>query len=258
MGKKPSPCQHSQSPSGSPAQHHHFTTRIFMLGRGVLALLARPLEMPCRWGKEKVWPNKIVRDSAYLFLPFSFVIFLLLLGAALLITWGRLSNGVLVGFCITAGILIGLFAICHLALYCAWAKCCVMDAEKRGEASSSSGSGSSDPIGRPVRVVSPRICGRCLGGVARVDMVALQSGSRDSHQVSRRCLSLRWTWTRRQEASSLTRRANTRESCRPGSKRHPTKASRLHQTERATSQNRATPRRGLMIFTGLSHLATLP
>lgn len=68
------------------------------------------------------WPHKFIRDAAYLFFPFIFVAFLILLGGALLITWGNFSTAVLVGFCVTAGLLIGFFLLCHLVLYCStWA-----------------------------------------------------------------------------------------------------------------------------------------
>lgn len=153
-----------------------------MFGCGILAPLFRPLKMRCSQGGIDSWPHKIIHDAAYLFFPFSFVAFLLLLGGALLITWGRLSDGVLVGFCVTAGILIGLFVICHLALYCTWASN-TAGAEKREGTSSSSGSASSGPIGRPVRVESPRICARCFGGLARANLAAPQTGNRKTHQV---------------------------------------------------------------------------
>lgn len=123
-----------------------------MFGRGLSGLVRSMLEMS-HWNPS--WPHRIVHDAAHLFIPFAFVVFLLLLGAALLITWGRFSDGVLVGFCVSAGILIAFFVICHLALYCTWAREAT-DAEKRGE-DSSAGS----PVGNFLRAQSPRICADC-------------------------------------------------------------------------------------------------
>lgn len=97
-----------------------------MFGRGLLPLLSTPLEIIHHYpdvGQHTMpWPRKFTRDAAYLFLPFAFVAFLILLGGALLVTWGNFSTAVLVGFCVTAGLLIGFFLLCHLVLYCStWA-----------------------------------------------------------------------------------------------------------------------------------------
>ncbi|CAN8095634.1 unnamed protein product [Discula destructiva] len=110
---------------------------------------------------DPVWPRKIVRDIAYLFIPFAFAIFLLLLGVALLTTRGKLSNSALVGFCVTAGMLIGFFSICHLALYCTWAK----ENTKKTKNDRSSSDNGSLVIARPVKVESPRVCRKCMGGI---------------------------------------------------------------------------------------------
>lgn len=120
------------------------------------------LQMKC---PDVPWPRRVVRDTAYLFIPFAFAIFLLLLGGALLITWGRLSNAVLVGFCVTAGILLGVFVICHLGLYCTRA-----EAAGVRETGKKYNSGSS-PVGsildaRSVKLGSPRVCRSCLGGLS--------------------------------------------------------------------------------------------
>lgn len=89
-----------------------------MFGRGLLPVISASFESQ----KMKSWPRKFIRDAAYLFLPFAFVAFLILLGGALLVTWGDLSNAVLIGFCVTAGLLVGFFLLCHLVLYCStWA-----------------------------------------------------------------------------------------------------------------------------------------
>lgn len=131
------------------------------------------------------WPRRIVHDTAYFFIPFAFAIFLLLLGGALLITWGRLSNAVLVGFCVTAGILIGFFFICHLALYCTRAKeDGVPETGKKDDSSSS-------PLGsvldaRSVELGSPRVCRSCLGGLSvHVPAVATFGGPTRKSEVSR-------------------------------------------------------------------------
>ncbi|KAJ4388824.1 hypothetical protein N0V93_006285 [Gnomoniopsis smithogilvyi] len=122
------------------------------------------------------WPRKIVHDTAYIFIPFAFAVFLLLLGGALLVTWGRLSNAVLVGFCVTDGILIGFFVICHLALYCTSPK------EKLGNQDNKEVSGLS-PHGSvldavSVKLGSPRVCRSCLGGLSvRVPAVATSGGA---------------------------------------------------------------------------------
>lgn len=156
-----------------------------MFGRDVLTLRSCRPKMPSSWPAP--WPRKIVRDAAHLFIPFSLAGLLLLLGGALLITWGRLSGGVLIGFCATAGVLVGLFVTCHLALYCARAGGDAGDAGGSGAASSSAssdGPGSPGPVGIPVRVRSPRVCASCLGGLPRADVVASQGGNRNAHEVS--------------------------------------------------------------------------
>lgn len=153
-----------------------------MFGRSVFAAFSPILSMSLI--QHQTWPHKIVHDAAYLFIPLSLVVFLMLLGGALLITGGRLSHGVLVGFCVTAGILISLLVICHLIRYCAWARRVTRDVEE-GSRATSSGSGSLTPIEIPVRVQSPRICTRRLEGHPRVDVMAPpQTGNRNSQQVS--------------------------------------------------------------------------
>lgn len=114
-----------------------------MFGRGLLPILPSPLDIDSAARQKKMpWLRKAIRDTAYLFLPFTFVTFIILLGGVLLVTWGHLSNAVLVGFCVTAGLLIGFFLLCHLVLYCsAWAA--AFDPEKRSEAGGSSTAASS-------------------------------------------------------------------------------------------------------------------
>lgn len=136
------------------------TPLILMIGRGILKLLISFLEKMERTGSS--WPRRIVQDSAHLFIPFAFAAFLLLLGGALLVTWGRLSDKVLVGFCVTAGLLIGLFIICHLVLYCTWAK---ERTEDKQDDSDSAPQGSVLEA-RSVKFGSPRVCRSCLGGLS--------------------------------------------------------------------------------------------
>lgn len=130
-------------------------------------------------------PRRIVHDTAHLFIPFAFAIFLLLLGGALLITWGRLSNAVLVGFCVTAGILIGFFVICHLALYCTRAR------EDGVRETGKNDDSDSSPLGsvldaRSVKLGSPRVCRSCLGGLSvHVPAVATLGGPTRTLEVSR-------------------------------------------------------------------------
>lgn len=136
--------------------------------------------LPSPW-----WPRKFVHDMAHLFLPFILVTFLLVVGGVLLATWGRLSRGVLVGFCVTAGILVGLFVLCHLTLYCAR----VRGEEEKGRLvggptlSISGPLDSPGPTGIPVKVTSPRACPHCCGGVPRADLVASQVVIRTANQV---------------------------------------------------------------------------
>lgn len=90
-----------------------------MFGRGLTPTVSSSLEMNHSRGLEKQpWPRRFLHDATYLFFPFVFVAFLILLTGTLLITWGHLSNGVLVGFCVTASLLIGFYLLCHLLLYC--------------------------------------------------------------------------------------------------------------------------------------------
>lgn len=147
--------------------------------RRLLKLLPPLLEMK---RPDPSWPHRIVHDAAHLFIPFAFAAFLLLLGGALLITWGRLSNAVLVGFCVTAGLLIGFFIICHLALYCTWAKAKVEDEKKDESGSSSRGS---VPDARSVKFGSPRVCRSCLGGLSvHLPAVATFDGMTGRTEVS--------------------------------------------------------------------------
>lgn len=136
-----------------------------MLGRDILTVLFRllqPTPSPRR---------NFLRDAAHLFIPFALATFLLLLGGALLATWGRLSRGVLVGFCAAAGVLVGLFLLCHLALYCA-----------RTGAAAADGSDDPGSVGKPVP--TPMVCPRCFGGVPRMNVFAPYDGNRNTDQVS--------------------------------------------------------------------------
>lgn len=148
-----------------------------MSGHGLLKLL---LTLPEMKRPDPAWPRRIVRDTAYLFIPFGFVAFLLVLGVVLLITSGQLTNSTLVGLCVTAGILIGFFAICHLALYCTWAK-----KEERDQ--NSSGSGSSAPA-RSVKLGDPFACENCLGGIKSPVPVTDFEGMRTDAEVSYQAL----------------------------------------------------------------------
>lgn len=95
------------------------------------------------------WPRRFVHDAAYLLLPFSFVVFLILLGGALLITWGDLSNAVLIGFCVTAGLLVGGFLLCHLVLYCTSADAAANSEEQGGGSSTPTTSSLTTSTRRP-------------------------------------------------------------------------------------------------------------
>lgn len=117
------------------------------------------------------WPRKLAREAAYLVLPFTFVGFLVLLTGALLVTWGHLSAAVLIGFSVTAGLLVGLFLLCHLVVHCsvwAWAE---EDAETDPESAASPTSFFAR-VSRTSRVSS-------LGRAARADC---RSGSTARHE----------------------------------------------------------------------------
>ncbi|KAL1881867.1 hypothetical protein Daus18300_000921 [Diaporthe australafricana] len=62
--------------------------------------------------------RKIFYDITYKWVPFLFVVFLLIVCTALLSTSGKPSYGVVVAFCVTAGLLVSVFLSCHLLLYC--------------------------------------------------------------------------------------------------------------------------------------------
>lgn len=125
---------------------------------------------------DALWPRKLVHDTAHIFIPFAFAIFLLLLGGALLVSWGRLSNAVLVGFCVTAGILIGFFIICHLALYCTSAKEKCRDRDNKNNCQTSPHGSVLDA--RSVKLGSPRVCRSCLSGLSvHVPAVATFGGT---------------------------------------------------------------------------------
>lgn len=188
--------------------------------------------------QHQTWPHKIIHDTAYLFIPFSLVVLLMLLGGALLITAGRLSHGVLVGFCVTAGILIGLLVICHLARYCAWARRNTRDVEAR-EGTSSSGSESLTPLGIPVRVQSPRSCARRIDGLPTLEVAAPQTGDRNIQQVIHNFSDSPFFTTPPPPAYQFRRggeckkiKSNTKTSCRSWSKKHLTKASPSHSLGR--------------------------
>lgn len=84
--------------------------------------------------------RKFLYDLAYKWTPLGFVVFLFIVCTALLSVSGKLSHAEVVGFCVTAGLLITFFATCHLILYCTRIKYLV-DLEKyRGENSTTSSS----------------------------------------------------------------------------------------------------------------------
>lgn len=151
--------------------------------RDIVARLRGRLKMAspprCSWPRSSMI---MIRDAAHLFIPFIFAALLLLLGGALLVTWGKLSRGVLVGFCTTGGVLIGLFLACHLALYCARAR---RDAatDKTGLSTSSGPPGSPACIEVPVRVQNVPACPQSPGGLQLDDTGASRARGRTTLQV---------------------------------------------------------------------------
>ncbi|KUI60080.1 hypothetical protein VP1G_07286 [Cytospora mali] len=84
--------------------------------------------------------RKFLYDLTYKWTPLGLVVFLFIICTALLTVSGRLSRSEVVGFCVTAGLLIAFFATCHLALYCTRIKD-QMDLEKdQGDSSTTSSS----------------------------------------------------------------------------------------------------------------------
>lgn len=83
--------------------------------------------------------RKVVRHTAYIFVPLLLMVFLILLSSMLLITRGELSHTALVGFSVTGYLLSGLLLICNSVIYFTWVKGTI-DMEKDGGASSSDSS----------------------------------------------------------------------------------------------------------------------
>ncbi|KAJ0117143.1 hypothetical protein J7T55_003560 [Diaporthe amygdali] len=84
-----------------------------MFGRGLFNMSPDIFEMA-----KKTRTRKVVFDITYKWIPFVFVVFVVIVCTALLSTSGKPSYGIVVAFCITAGHLVFLFLLCHLVLYC--------------------------------------------------------------------------------------------------------------------------------------------
>lgn len=84
-----------------------------MFGRALLEVRSDMFKMDKATGSRKIF-----YDITYKWVPFLFVVFLLIVCTALLSTSGKPSYGVVVAFCVTAGLLVSLFLSFHLLLYC--------------------------------------------------------------------------------------------------------------------------------------------
>lgn len=85
-----------------------------MFGRGLFEVQPQKFEMDQTRGRQR----KFLYDLVYKWTPLGLVVYLFIVCTALLSVSGKLSYAEVVGFCVTAGLLIAFFAICHLVLYC--------------------------------------------------------------------------------------------------------------------------------------------
>ncbi|KUI71709.1 hypothetical protein VM1G_11737 [Cytospora mali] len=84
--------------------------------------------------------RKFLYDLTYKWTPLGLVLLLFIICTALLTVSGRLSRSEVIGFCVTAGLLIAFFATCHLALYCTRIKDQVDLEKNQGDSSTTSSS----------------------------------------------------------------------------------------------------------------------
>ncbi|KAH8772675.1 hypothetical protein F5883DRAFT_549177 [Diaporthe sp. PMI_573] len=62
--------------------------------------------------------RKVIRDVTYKWIPFLFVILTIVVSTALLSTSGHPPRGIVVTFAVFAGLLVFIFLLCHLMMYC--------------------------------------------------------------------------------------------------------------------------------------------
>ncbi|ROW06082.1 hypothetical protein VMCG_04563 [Cytospora schulzeri] len=87
---------------------------------------------------QKRGQRKFLYDLVYKWTPLGLIVYLFIVCTALLSVSGKLSHAEVVGFCVTAGLLIAFFAICHLVLYCTRIKDQVDLEKAQGNSSTSS------------------------------------------------------------------------------------------------------------------------
>ncbi|KAK2602478.1 hypothetical protein N8I77_009006 [Diaporthe amygdali] len=112
-----------------------------MFGRGLLEVSPDIFEMD-----KKTRTRKVVFDMTYKWIPFVFIVFMVIVCTALLSTSGKPSYGIVVAFCITAGHLVFLFLSCHLVLYCTGIKHQMNLEKANGDNSTADSSPQSDRI----------------------------------------------------------------------------------------------------------------
>lgn len=88
--------------------------------------------------------RKFMYDLVYKWTPLGLVVYLFIVCTAMLSVSGNLSHAEVIGFCVTAGLLIAFFASCHLVLYCTRIKD-QMDLEKNQGHSTTNSSSRSEP-----------------------------------------------------------------------------------------------------------------
>lgn len=84
-----------------------------MLGRGLSELRPQHLKMHTKWY------HRFLHDMVYKWAPWGFVILLVIICTMMLSVSGKLTHAEYTGFCITAGLSVGMFITCHLVhRYC--------------------------------------------------------------------------------------------------------------------------------------------
>ncbi|ROV92641.1 hypothetical protein VSDG_06569 [Cytospora chrysosperma] len=114
-----------------------------MFGRELFEVRPQSFGMDQTRGRQ----HEFLHDLVYKWTPLGLVVYLFIVCTALLSVSGKLTYAEVVGFCVTAGLLIAFFATCHLALYCTRIRD-QMDLEKNhgNSSATSSNSGPGDNV----------------------------------------------------------------------------------------------------------------